>query len=262
MTGLETNVAADHPRDPFVNLATQVGQEGRDDASAAVRRTTIRRGAFITFEGGEGVGKSTQVRRIVARLEAAGIKAIATREPGGSPKAETLRKLLLSGAAKALGPKAEAILFAAARIDHIDRLIAPALAAGTWVICDRFADSTRAYQGTLGGVDPRFLRGLERVTLAGIKPDLTLILDLPATVGLVRAAARRSANTPVDRFESEDVRFHEALRAAYLAIAIAEPDRCVVIDASASEADVAEAIWQRIARRLPGFLSQRLSHGA
>ena len=260
MTGLETKFAADYPRDPLINFVTEAGPHGRDDAPAGrVPAQTIQRGAFITLEGGEGVGKSTQVRRIVARLEAAGIKAIATREPGGSPKAETLRQVLLSGAAKALGPKAEAILFAAARIDHIDRLIQPALAAGTWVVCDRFADSTRAYQGALGGVDPPFLRALERVTLAGIKPDLTLILDLPASVGLVRAAARRPANAPVDRFESENLRFHEALRDAYLAIAIAEPERCAVIDASASEADVAEAIWQRIQRRLPQFLSPESS---
>ncbi len=128
------------------------------------------RGTFITLEGGEGVGKSTQALHIVERLREIGIEAIATREPGGSPGAEILRDLLLSGMIKGLGAKAEAIIFAAARIDHIDHTIAPALAAGTWVVCDRFADSTRAYQGALGGLDPGFLRALERVTFGEIAP--------------------------------------------------------------------------------------------
>ena len=156
--------------------------------SAATASDLPRRGSFITLEGGEGVGKSTQALRLVERLGRAGIEAIATREPGGSPGAEILRDLLLSGMIKDLGPKAEAILFAAARIDHIDRKIAPALALGTWVVSDRFADSTRAYQGALGGLDAGFHAALERVTLGEIRPDLTLILDLPAKIGLARAA--------------------------------------------------------------------------
>lgn len=220
------------------------------------------RGNFITLEGGEGVGKSTQARHIVERLQQAGIGAIATREPGGSPGAEILRDLLLSGMVKDLGPKAEAILFAAARIDHIDRKIAPALAAGTWVVSDRFSDSTRAYQGALGGLDPGFLRALERVTLGDLRPDLTLILDLPAEIGLARAAQRRGSGVASDRFEGEGLAFHEALRKAYLDIAAAEPDRCVVVDASHSEEEVAQAIWDTISYRLIREASESETHGA
>ncbi len=207
-------------------------------------------GTFVTLEGGEGVGKSTQVRYLVARLQARGIDAISTREPGGSPGAEILRDLLLSGIIKELGTKAEAILFAAARIDHIDHTIAPALEAGKWVICDRFADSTRAYQGALGGLDPGFLRALERVTVGDTRPDLTLILDLPPEIGLERAAQRRGAGRASDRFEGEGLAFHEALRKAYLAIAAAEPERCVVVDAAQSEGEVAQAIWDTVSYRL------------
>jgi dTMP kinase len=209
-----------------------------------------RRGTFITLEGGEGAGKTTQARHIAERLRARGLAALITREPGGSPNAEILRNVLLSGKLKALGGTAEAIVFAAARIDHIDHTIAPALAAGTWVICDRFADSTRAYQGTAGGVDPGVLRLLESVTLNGLQPDLTLILDLPPDIGLARAAARRVPQMPLDRFESEAIGFHEALRQAYLAIAAAEPERCVIVNAARDEAVVAAAIWDAISSRL------------
>jgi dTMP kinase len=159
--------------------------------------------------------------------------------------------VLLSGMIKPLGSRAEAIVFSAARIDHIDTTIMPALAAGSWVICDRFADSTRAYQGTYGGVDADFLDELERVTLAGLRPDLTLILDLPPEIGLARAAERRGAQAS-DRFEAEALGFHAALRQAYLAIAAAEPDRCVVVDAAQGESEVAAAIWDVIASRLLG----------
>jgi dTMP kinase len=221
--------------------------------------TTERPARFITLEGGEGVGKSTQALRLAERLRQSGIDAIETREPGGSPGAELLRDLLLSGKIKDLGPKAEAILFAAARIDHIDRKIAPALAAGTWVVSDRFTDSTRAYQGALGGLDPGFLHALERVTVGDIRPDLTLILDLPPEVGLARAAARRGAGVVSDRFEGEAIAFHEALRTAYLQIAAAEPQRCVVVDATRSEDDVAQAIWDAVSYRLLGAWS---THGA
>jgi dTMP kinase len=208
------------------------------------------RGSFITLEGGEGAGKSTQLQVIVEKLKALQIDALATREPGGSPGAETLREILLSGQLKHLGPKAEAILFSAARIDHVDCLIEPALAKGTWVVCDRFLDSTRAYQGALGKLDPRFLSALERVTLGDLLPDLTLIFDLPANVGLARAKARRGGAGEADRFEQEDLQFHESLRAAFLAIAKAEPKRCVVIDASRGQSEVTEAIWAAISDRL------------
>ncbi len=209
-----------------------------------------RRGAFITLEGGEGAGKSTQLQIIVAKLRALQIDAIATREPGGSPGAETLRDILLSGQLKHLGPKAEAILFSAARIDHIDALIAPALAKGSWVVSDRFLDSTRAYQGALGKLDPRFLSALERVTVGDLLPDLTLILDLPAETGLFRAKTRRGDAGEADRFESEDLDFHRALRTAYREIAKAEPERCVLIDASGNPSEVSEAIWTAISERL------------
>jgi dTMP kinase len=233
--------------------------------SGSLQQFGPKRGTFITLEGGEGVGKSTQVRYLVARLEAYGLQAISSREPGGSPGAEILRDLLLSGMIRDLGAKAEAILFAAARIDHIDHTIAPALAAGTWVVCDRFADSTRAYQGILGGLDPGFLRALERVTIGETRPNLTLILDLPADVGLARAAARRGAGKASDRFEAEGPAFHEALRKAYLAIAAAEPERCVVVDASQSEEEVAQAIWDTISYRLldtPAQAAAEALHGA
>jgi dTMP kinase len=207
-------------------------------------------GCLITLEGGEGAGKSTHAGRIVRWLKEKGIEAIGTREPGGSPGAEILRKVLLSGSIASLGPAAEAILFAAARMDHIENKIKPALAAGTFVVCDRFADSTRAYQGASGKLDPRFLRALERVTLGGLRPDLTLILDLAAAEGLARAKARRGTSEVPDRFEREDLQFHESLRAAFLAIAAAEPERCAVIDASRSQEEVAQAIFDVIAQRL------------
>lgn len=208
-------------------------------------------GRFITIEGGEGGGKSTQSKALVARLRAVGVQAIATREPGGSPSAEKIREVLLAGTFKTLGTKAEALLFAAARIDHLDLLIKPALAAGTWVVCDRFHDSTRAYQGALGSLDPGFLETLERVTLAGTKPDLTLILDLPAKLGLTRAAMRRTAGAAPDRFEAESLAFHQTLRQAFLAIAASEPDRCVVVDATQAPEDVEQAIWDAVSYRLP-----------
>lgn len=208
------------------------------------------RGVLITLEGGEGAGKSTQIAHLLRNLRKAGIEAIGTREPGGSPGAEILRKVLLSGSVARLGPAAEAILFAAARIEHIYKKIEPALAAGTFVVCDRFADSTRAYQGARGQVDPQFLRALERVTLGDIRPGLTLILDLPVAEGLARAAARRGVGDAPDRFEREDLEFHENLRAAFLAIAAAEPARCAIIDATRSEKDVADEIFEVVSSRL------------
>ena len=210
-------------------------------------------GRFITFEGGEGAGKSTQIERLLRRLNEDGVRAIATREPGGSPKAERIRQSVLAGAAKSFGPFAEAILFSAARIDHLRETIRPALARGLIVLCDRFADSTRAYQGALGNVDPALIRALERATIGDTRPDLTFILDLPAEIGLARAAQRRSGQG-ADRFEVEDAAFHERLREAFLAIAREEPGRCVVIDAD-RDPDVVEAdIWRTVSERvLPMF---------
>ena len=213
------------------------------------------RGRFITFEGGEGAGKSTQIQRLARRLVSRDIEIVMTREPGGSPGAEAIRHVLLTGAAKPLGPDAEAMLFAAARGDHVRTLIAPALAQGQWVLCDRFADSTRVYQGALGEVDPRLIRRLERIAVGDCVPDLTLILDLPAFVGLARAAQRRGSEA-VDRFESETIEFHDRLRLAYRELATLEPQRCALIDARGDADQVAAAIWQVVSERF-GFEEPR-----
>jgi len=207
------------------------------------------RGRFISFEGGEGSGKSSRAAALARRLRARGIAVVLTREPGGSPGAEIIRHVILAGGAAPLGAEAETLLFAAARDDHLRTTVLPALAAGHWVISDRFLDSTRAYQGVLGAVDARLIRALEEVTVGDAVPDLTLILDVPAEVGLARAAARRGSGT-ADRFEAEDVNFHQALRQAFLAIAAAEPLRCAVIDGTQPPQAVDEAIWQTVAARL------------
>jgi dTMP kinase len=206
-------------------------------------------GKFITFEGGEGTGKSTQAAMLALRLESLGLGVQLTREPGGSPGAEIIRHVLLSGAAKPLGADVEAMLFAAARDDHLQCTILPALQSGKWVVCDRFADSTRVYQGILGRVDPKLLNVLERVSMGELAPNLTVILDLPIQVGLDRAKLRRG-DAEADRFEGEGAEFHEKLREAYLSIAAREPDRCVVVDASAAKEVVANAIWEVVQLRL------------
>jgi dTMP kinase len=206
-------------------------------------------GRFITFEGGEGTGKSTHAALLAQRLRALGIGVVLTREPGGSPGAEIIRHVILSGAAKPLGPHAEAILFAAARDDHIRSTIAPALTRGRWVISDRFSDSTRVYQGILGRLDPNLIQGLERVTVGDLKPDITLILDVPAELGLARAKKRRGEGE-ADRFEEESLEFHQKLRDAFRRLALSEPSRCVLIDATAERAAVAENIWNVVSERL------------
>jgi dTMP kinase len=206
-------------------------------------------GRFITFEGGEGTGKSVQASLLANRLRGLGLSVVLTREPGGSPGAEAIRHVLLSGIAKPLGPHAEAILFAAARDDHVRHTIRPALDAGRWVISDRFADSTRVYQGTLGNVDPKLIQGLERITIGDLKPDITFILDVPTEVGLARAQARRG-DEEADRFERESVEFHDKLRDAFRRLALSEPERCVLIDAGAASATVAERVWKVITERL------------
>jgi dTMP kinase len=208
---------------------------------AAVKRPSGR-GKFISFEGGEGSGKSTQIKLLAQRLEAAKLRAIVTREPGGSPGAEIIRHLVLSGMGKLLGPEAETLLFAAARDDHVRTVIEPALTQGTWVLCDRFSDSTRAYQGRLGNVAPGVLNAMQRVTIGDLKPDLTIILDVPVEIGLKRAAARRGDGAP-DRFEGEDIKFHQDLRDAFRQIATEDPDRCVLIDAIAGPDVVAAQVW-------------------
>jgi len=207
------------------------------------------RGRFITFEGGEGSGKSTQAKLLADRLRPFGIAVVLTREPGGSPGAEAVRHVLLSGAAQPLGAHAEAILFAAARDDHVRQTIRPALDSGKWVISDRFADSTRIYQGTLGNVDTRLISRLEHITVADTRPDLTIILDVPVEVGLRRASSRRG-EAAGDRFEAEDRDFHEKLREAYQELAERDSERCVLIDGSADPAAVGNAVWDVVNGRL------------
>ena len=206
----------------------------------------MSQGVFISFEGGEGAGKSTQIRRLADRLSAAGRDVIVTREPGGSPGAEAIRDLLVNGAADRWSPVTESLLMYAARRDHIERVIRPGLARGAIVLCDRYADSTRAYQGAGGDAPASLIAALEEHVLGDTIPALTLILDLPAQVGLQRAEARGGAA----RFESKGLAFHERLRAGYLEIARREPERCVVINADAVLDAVTAAISDVIAQRL------------
>jgi len=218
-------------------------------------------GRFITFEGGEGAGKSTQAAMLTDRLKSFGIHVHLTREPGGSPAAEVIRHVLLSGVAKALGSEAEAMLFAAAREDHVMNTIQPALEKGQWVISDRFADSTRVYQGALGHVDARLIRRLEKLTVGHTRPDLTFILDLPAEEGLERARVRRGKEK-ADRFESEDLVFHQKLRDAYRQLAAEEPERCVLIHAAAPRMKVGMAIWDIVNRRFDPATAPLFIEGA
>jgi dTMP kinase len=207
------------------------------------------RGRFVTFEGGEGAGKSTQIKLLADRLDAEGRRVIVTREPGGSPGAEIIRHVVLSGMGKLLGPEAETLLFAAARDDHVHAVIEPALEQGIWVLCDRFSDSTRAYQGRQGQVAPALLNAMERVTIGSLKPDMTIILDIPVETGMKRAAVRRGNGVP-DRFEAEGLAFHQGLRDAFRQIAIDEPQRCVLVDASTDATTVANTIWNALRQRL------------
>ncbi|MBN9038906.1 MAG: dTMP kinase [Rhizobiales bacterium] len=206
----------------------------------------MARGFFITFEGGEGAGKSTQIRRLADTLRAQGRDVLVSREPGGSPGAEAVRHVLLSGAAEPFGPQLEAVLFAAARSDHVEQVIRPAIEAGRIVLCDRFMDSSRVYQGVTGNLDIDFMRALERVTVNGMVPDLTIILDLDPAEGLRRASARREHGEAADRYEKEKLEIQRQRREAFLSIAEAEPDRCVVVDAGQPEAATAEVIRKAV----------------
>lgn len=223
-------------------------------------------GWFITFEGGEGSGKSTQAKRLADRLTAAGHSVAVTREPGGSPFAERLRSLILDPNLEPHAPLAEALLFASARADHLHNVIRPALAAGKVVICDRFSDSTRVYQGFAGRVEPRLLEALELIVVQNTRPDLTLVVDIPAEIGLARAALRLnpppaaqapSEKTPkqprsllADRFEARGLDFHKKLREGFLEIARLEPQRCVVVDGQRSPEQVAHDVWAAVESRL------------
>lgn len=217
-------------------------------------------GFFVTFEGGEGSGKTTQIARLAAHLRSEGETVCQTREPGGTPAADVLRDIILSGKVKELGVETEALLFAAARRDHIEGVILPALSRREVVLCDRFHDSTRVYQGNKAGLEASTLIVIEAATLDGVIPDLTVILDIPAAKGLERAASRRGREK-ADRFESEGIELHEQRRAAFLAIAAREPHRCVVVDATRDmdsiEAEIRSIVSERLASKRSGQITGR-----
>ena len=215
----------------------------------------MARGKFITFEGGEGAGKSTQARLLAERLRARGIHVVLTREPGGSAFAEQVRTLILDRKTADHSALAEALLFSAARADHLERTIRPALEAGHWVICDRFSDSTRVYQGVAGGLPKGAIEVLEQLVIADDFPDVTVVLDLPAPDGLARAERRNQKTSPAatggaDAYEVRPLAYHERLRDGFLLIATAEPERCVVIDAMQPQEDVAAEVWAAIEARV------------
>ena len=203
-------------------------------------------GRFITLEGGEGAGKTTQVRLLVDRLAARGIAAVATREPGGAPGAEDIRQLLVSGDTARWQPMTEALLHTAARVEHVANLVRPKLLSGTWVVSDRYVDSTRAYQGSAQGVGAEAVLALHDLALGGLMPDLTLVLDLPVEQGLARARNRAGGE---DRYERMGAAFHTRLRDAFRAMAEAEPGRCVLVDAAGDVDLVAARLWSILASR-------------
>lgn len=207
----------------------------------------MARGRFITFEGGEGSGKSTQLRRLAESLAGRGLEVVITREPGGSKGAEEIRRLLVTGAAERWDPLTEALLNYAARQDHIRQTIAPALAKGQWVLCDRFADSTAVYQGCAQGLDVGVIAKLREFVVGDLEPDLTLVMDLPVKLGLARAKGRRDGE---DRYENMDVEFHERLRQGYGKLVEQAPRRCVLIDASGSLDEVGAAVLAEVDARL------------
>ena len=204
-------------------------------------------GRFITLEGGEGAGKTTLAKALAAGLQTLGCDTLITREPGGTPNAEALRHLLVEGETGRWSPLAETLLLYAARADHVERLIKPALEAGTWVICDRFSDSTRAYQGAAGGLAAERIAQIDAACLDGFGPDLTFMVDLDPEQGLERTRTRGEDAT---RFERQPGAFHQALRQAFLEIANAEPDRCVILDGSQSPQEVFERAMAMIKDRL------------
>lgn len=208
---------------------------------------TGSQGRFITLEGGEGAGKSTQAALLADALRSAGIPAVGTREPGGTEGAEAIRALLMHAPDHSWSAVSEVLLHYAARREHLDKVVLPALSRGTWVVCDRFADSTMAYQGYGLGCDRQMIGALYRLVIGPFRPDLTLVLDVEPDQGQVRAASR---GLPSDRYERLDGAFHARVRAGFLAIAGAEPERCVVVAASGSVAEVAQRIRRIVADRL------------
>jgi dTMP kinase len=229
-------------------------------AEAAVKRTPGR-GRLISIEGGEGSGRCTQIKILAERFSAVRLRAIVAREPGGTPGAEIIGYLVSSGIGQLLGPATEALLLAAARGEHARAVIIPALNQGTWVLCSGFSDATRACQGRLGEVAPAILNALERVTTGDLKPDLTIILDVAADVGLRRASIGRGAGAP-DQFHAGDIRFHQEVREAYRQIAATEPQRCVLIDASADLTTVAADIWAALRERFFTAGAGNMAHSA
>lgn len=208
----------------------------------------VRRGRFITFEGPEGGGKTTQARRLIARLEAVGKEVLYTREPGGTRTGEAIRDILQHDAAgEPISASAEVLLFAASRAQLVSRVIQPALDRGAWVVCDRFADSTTAYQGYGRGFDVEQMLAINAFAIAGATPDITLLMDLPVAQGFDRIARRhQQADRPLDRIEREERAFHERVRAGYLELAQRWPERFHVLDAAAGEEVVAEQVWERV----------------
>lgn len=206
-------------------------------------------GFFVTFEGGEGSGKSTQIRKLAQRLEAAGRDLVITREPGGTPEAEAIRSLLVSGDVTRWTAKSEALLNYAAREEHLEQVIRPALSRGATVLCDRFMDSTRAYQGSAGGCDMGFIDALEKAIVGPTRPQLTLIFDIDPALGLARARDRGDA-VAEDRYERKGLDFHRKLRQGFLDILRSDPKRCRMVDAAQSIDEVAESVWSIVSREL------------
>jgi dTMP kinase len=211
----------------------------------------MARGKLITLEGGEGSGKSTQARLLTERLRKAGLEVVPTREPGGTPFGEQVRQFLLASTTADHGALAEALLFYAARAEHVEKVIRPALSQGHWVVCDRFSDSSRVYQSHAGGLPLGVFVALEQMVVAPTTPDLTCILDIHPKEGLRRATARQdtTGQPETDRYEGRGLRFHEQLREGFLEIARGEPQRCVVIDGAGAPEQVAARIWSAVVRR-------------
>jgi dTMP kinase len=207
-------------------------------------------GKFITVEGGEGVGKSSQVPLLTEHLRACGHTVLSTREPGGTPRAERIRELLLEASSEPMPASCELLLMFAARATHLETLIRPALQRGEWVVCDRFTDATYAYQGGGRGLNPQHIELLERLVQGELRPDLTLLLDAPESIALARARQRDAARGRTDRFEHEQAEFFERVRDTYLERARREPQRFVLIDAAPEPPAVAEAIRRAVASRL------------
>lgn len=237
---------------PLGGSFRQINRLNRNNMHADLEElVSPTKGLFVTFEGGEGAGKSTQMRLLADSLSGRGYDVLTTREPGGSLGAEAVRHVLLSGAAESFGVRMEAILFAAARSDHVEEVIRPALQQGRIVLCDRFMDSSRVYQGVTGNLEPGFVETLERVAVNGVVPDRTIIFDLPAEAGLERAR-RRSLNVDPDRFEKEQLETHEKRREAFLDIAEADPERCRVVDATLPPEVIAAEVLRLVEALLPG----------